>query len=114
VRLAACAETNFPADPADYGFSSPSLLSLGYGGFAPGAAGFVTLVREDLDIQAKGDHFNSRACGTLCNRSSVADPGSGIRCLFDIPDPGWVKIKIRIRNEHLGSYSRELGNSFLG
>ncbi len=73
VRLAACAETNFPADPADYGFSSPSLLSLGYGGFAPGAAGFVTLVREDLDIQAKGEHFNSRASGILI-RSSVADP----------------------------------------
>jgi hypothetical protein len=28
-------------------------------------------------------------------------------------DPGWVKIKIRIRDEHPGSYFRELGNHFL-
>ena len=53
VRMAACAEANFPANPEDYGFSSPSLLSLGYGGFAPGAEGFVTLLREDIEIQAQ-------------------------------------------------------------
>ncbi len=48
---------------------------------------------------------------------SVADPdpGSGIRCLFApwIRDSGWVKIEIRICDEHPGSYFRELRNSFL-
>ncbi len=45
--------------------------------------------------------------------------GSRMRCLFDprIRDPGWVKIKIRIRgirnpDEHPGSYFRELRNNF--
>jgi hypothetical protein len=37
---------------------------------------------------------------------SVADPHPGIQ------DPGWVKIKIRIRDEHPGSCFRVLGNSF--
>jgi hypothetical protein len=38
--------------------------------------------------------------------------GSGIRCLFDpwIRDPGWVKVRIRIRDEQLESYFRELRN----
>ncbi len=38
--------------------------------------------------------------------------GSGIQCLFDpwIRDPGWVKNK----DEHPGSYFRELRNNFLG
>jgi hypothetical protein len=42
---------------------------------------------------------------------SVADPDP---VLFDsrIWDPGWVKIKISIRDEHPGSYFRELGNIF--
>jgi hypothetical protein len=31
-----------------------------------------------------------------------------------IRDPIWVKIKIRIRDEHPGSYVRELRNNFLG
>jgi hypothetical protein len=31
-----------------------------------------------------------------------------------IRDPGWVKVKIRIRDEQLGSYFLELGNNFLG
>ncbi len=37
-----------------------------------------------------------------------------IRCLFDpwIRDPGWGKIKIRIRDEHFRSYFRELRNNF--
>jgi hypothetical protein len=50
---------------------------------------------------------SSSCCGQCC--------GSGIRCLFDpgirglLPrDPGWVKIRIRIRNEQPGSYFREL------
>ncbi len=30
------------------------------------------------------------------------------------PDPGWVKIRIRIRDEQPGSYFRELRNNFLG
>ncbi len=43
---------------------------------------------------------------------SVADPGSGIRCLFDpwIWDPGWVKIRIQIRDEQPGSCFPELRN----
>ncbi len=42
--------------------------------------------------------------------------GSGIWCLFYpwIRDPGREKIKIRIRDEHYGSYIRELRNNFLG
>jgi hypothetical protein len=35
---------------------------------------------------------------------SVADPGSGA---FVIRDPEWVIIKIRIRDEHPGSYFRD-------
>jgi hypothetical protein len=41
--------------------------------------------------------------------------GSGIRWLFDPLDPGsgmGKKIKIRIRDEHPGSYFRELRNKF--
>jgi hypothetical protein len=30
------------------------------------------------------------------------------------PDPGWVKISIRIQDEHPGSFFRELRNPFLG
>jgi hypothetical protein len=44
--------------------------------------------------------------------------GSGfvIRCLFDpwILDPGWVKVRIRTRDEQPGSYFLELRNHFLG
>jgi hypothetical protein len=49
---------------------------------------------------------------TLAN--SVADPGSGIGCLFDpwIRDPGWKKVSIRIRDEQPGSYFLELRNQF--
>ena len=61
MRLAACAEANFPANTEDYGFSSPSLLSLGYGGLAPGAEGFVTLVREDLEIQGRRERGSHSA-----------------------------------------------------
>jgi hypothetical protein len=37
--------------------------------------------------------------------TSVADPGSGIRCLFDpwIRDPGWVKSGSGIRDKNPGS-----------
>jgi hypothetical protein len=35
-------------------------------------------------------------------------PGSGIR------DPGWVKNRIRIRDDQHGSYFRELRNQFFG
>jgi hypothetical protein len=46
---------------------------------------------------------------------SVADwdPGSGIRCLFYPGIRNGVKIKIRTRDEHPGSYFRVLGNNFL-
>jgi hypothetical protein len=40
-----------------------------------------------------------------------------IRCFFDpwIRDPGGIKkIKLRIRDEHPGSYFREIRNNFLG
>jgi hypothetical protein len=42
--------------------------------------------------------------------------GSGIRCPFDpwIRNPGWVKVRIWIRDEQPGSYFRELRNHFLG
>jgi hypothetical protein len=42
----------------------------------------------------------------------LPDPGSGSFLTPYIRDPGWVK-KIRIRDEHLRSFFRELGNSFL-
>jgi hypothetical protein len=44
--------------------------------------------------------------------SSVADPGSGAFLTPGSGYPGWIKIKIRIQVEHLGSYFRELGNKF--
>jgi hypothetical protein len=46
--------------------------------------------------------------------TSVADPGSGIGCLFDpwIRDPGWEKVGIRIRDKQPGSYFFELRNHF--
>ncbi len=42
--------------------------------------------------------LNRRNIGTM--QSSVADPGSGIGCLFDpwIRDPGWEKVSMRIRD----------------
>ncbi len=46
--------------------------------------------------------------------NSVADPGSEIRCLFDPWIRDGEKIKTRIRDEHSGSYFRELRNNFLG
>jgi hypothetical protein len=49
---------------------------------------------------------------------SIADPGSRIRCLFDlwIQDPGWIKSGSGsgIWNEQPGSYFLELINHFLG
>jgi hypothetical protein len=48
----------------------------------------------------------------------VADPNTGseygIRCLSDpwIRDPGWIKIKIRIRDEHSGSHFRKFRKIF--
>jgi hypothetical protein len=41
--------------------------------------------------------------------------GSGIRWIFDpwFRDPGWVKIRIGIRDEHPGSYFREQINNFI-
>ncbi len=44
------------------------------------------------------------------SKSQCCGSGSGIQSLFNswILDPGWVKIKIRIRDEHPGSYFREL------
>ncbi len=51
-------------------------------------------------------------------RIQIRDLGPWIRCLFapvcEIRYPGWVKIKIRIRDENPRSYFRELGNNFLG
>ncbi len=60
-----------------------------------------------------------RICLLLNSQSSVADPGSRIRCLFDpcIRNPGsgmGKKNYIRNREEHPGSYFRELRNNFLG
>jgi hypothetical protein len=38
---------------------------------------------------------------------------SGIQCLFDPLDPGsGIEKKIRIRDEHPGSYFRELRNNY--
>jgi hypothetical protein len=47
-------------------------------------------------------------------RIRIPDPESD--AFFDpwIWDPGWVKVEIRICDEHLGSYFLELRNSFLG
>jgi hypothetical protein len=49
-------------------------------------------------------------------RNQCCESGSGIRCLFDpwIRDPGWVKVRIRIRDEQPGSYFLELRNLFFG
>jgi hypothetical protein len=44
---------------------------------------------------------------------SVADPDPRSRAFFEPLDPGWVKIRIRIRDEQLGSYFRQLRNHFL-
>jgi hypothetical protein len=40
------------------------------------------------------------------------DPGSGAFITPWIRDPGWVKIRIRIRDEQTGSYFRELRKNF--
>ncbi len=40
--------------------------------------------------------------------------GSGIRCLFWPRYPGWVKSRIRIRDDQPESYFRELRNQFFG
>jgi hypothetical protein len=48
--------------------------------------------------------------------NSVAnpDPGSGAFCDPWIRNPGWVKSRIRIRDEQPGSYFLELRNNFFG
>jgi len=62
----------------------------------------------DLDLQVRGMDpdpdppivmQNSKKKRNLEN-FSVADPGSGIGCLFDpwIRDPGWEKVSILIRD----------------
>jgi hypothetical protein len=67
-------------------------------------------------MQKKLHKFELAALANLCPESAEEVlvifkqcSGSGIRCFVDpwIRDPGWVKIKIRIRDEHLGSYFRE-------
>jgi hypothetical protein len=50
-------------------------------------------------------HFNCTGILII----SVVDPVP-----FLPRDPGWVKIRIRIRDEQLESYFRELRNKFLG
>jgi|688.fasta_scaffold785136_1 hypothetical protein len=48
----------------------------------------------------------------------VADPNPGSGAFLtpgsEIWDPGWVKIRIRIRDEYPGSYFREFRNHFVG
>jgi hypothetical protein len=44
----------------------------------------------------------------------IRDPGSGAFLTPWIRDPGWVKTRIRIRDEQHGSYFQELRNNFLG
>ncbi len=66
-----------------------------------------------------------RPAAASCNRKSrkyrsntqqqCCGSGSGTPCLFDpwIWDPGWVKNRIRIRDEHPRSYFRELGKIWI-
>jgi hypothetical protein len=51
---------------------------------------------------------------TLYSFTQFCGSGSGIRCLIDPWIRDGYKIKIRIRDEHPGSYFRELRNSFFG
>jgi hypothetical protein len=53
---------------------------------------------------------------SISTPSKCYGTGSGIRCLFEpwIRDPGWVKIRTRIRDEQPGSYFRGFRNNFLG
>ncbi len=55
----------------------------------------------------------------ICRRlpyNQCCGSGSGIRCLYNpwIRDPGWEKVRIRIRDEQPGSYFPELINHFFG
>jgi hypothetical protein len=54
--------------------------------------------------------------GNVLGIEECCGSGSGILCLLDlwIRDRGWGKIKIRIRDEHLGLYFRKLKNIFFG
>jgi hypothetical protein len=75
----------------------------------------LTLISMDKISNLSGHVFFSQKSNIQCCCSGIPDPGSG-RCFFEplILDPGWVKIlKIRIQDEHLGSYFRELRNNFL-
>jgi hypothetical protein len=73
---------------------------------------------------AKNPGIPRRKQGKVCCRNlrntklkiQYCGSGSRIRCLFDpwIPDPVWVKTKIRIWDEPPGLYFREPRNNFLG
>jgi hypothetical protein len=75
------------------------------------------ITRDILGVRTRPDPaLSAMHSGNTSQRTlffSVADPESGIWCLFDpwIRDPGWSKI--RIRDEQARSYFREL-NHFWG
>jgi hypothetical protein len=80
--------------------SAPSLLSLSLSVFSlcPGrrsGAGWLELFTENAIF--------------IIGRIADPDPGFGA---FLTLDPGWIKIRVRIRDEQPGSYFRELNKQF--
>ncbi len=66
----------------------------------------VTVLEDQIESQSR----RIQEIGENCLSHSVfPDPGSG--AFFT---PGWVKIRIRIRDEQPGPYFRELRNNFFG
>jgi hypothetical protein len=53
-----------------------------------------------LSVHCKVETVKGSVADPDTGSGAFLTPGSGIRCLFDpwIRDPGWVKIRIRIRN----------------
>ncbi len=102
----------------------PTLPSLYLSTFQPSQQGFFrvhTFVWREREPEPEFSNFSGphqfHGIGRLV-LNSIADPGSRIRCLFDlwIRDPGWIKSGSRsgIWNEQPGSYFLELINHFLG
>jgi hypothetical protein len=65
----------------------------------------ITILKTCLVLFSRLQQINKQA--VLRN----ADPGSGALLTLD---PGWVKIRIRIRDEQAVSYFQELRNHFFG
>jgi hypothetical protein len=77
----------------------------------------VIQLEKDLQNREMALQLARYLCIHIFSRNRCCDPESEIHWdptafLTPYRDPRWLKIKIRIGDEHPGSYFRELGNNF--